>query len=162
MGLRWEEAFSDAILPSMRGVVLRTSFVLGRTGGALPTLKRLVRFGLGGKAGNGQQGISWIHESDMNRLIAHALSNQDFEGMVIATAPNPVSNAQFMRTLRRAMGVPIGMPSLALLVRLGAPVIGTDPELVLCGRYIVSKRLDEEGFLFDYPELEAALEDLVS
>ena len=70
VGQAWEEAYARAALPQMRQVILRTSFVLGRSGGALPRLTTLARWGLGGKVGDGRQGISWIHEQDMNRLFA--------------------------------------------------------------------------------------------
>jgi hypothetical protein len=161
VGAAWEEAFAEAVLPEMRQVVLRTSFVLGRSGGALPRLERLARWWLGGRSGHGRQGMSWIHERDMNRLFEQALTDQSMRGAYMATAPNPVSNAVFMRELRRAVGRSIGLPAPAWLVRLGAPlVMRTDSELALYGRYCVSKRLREEGFEFDFPLLVEALRDL--
>ena len=161
VGEAWETAFAEAVLPEMRGVVLRTSFVLGRGGGALGRLVRLARFGLGGTVGHGRQGISWIHATDMNRLFDRALHDEAMSGAYIATAPNPVSNAVFMRELRRAIGMPIGLPAPAPLVRLGAPLImRTDPELALYGRYCVSRRLREEGFDFEFPTVRDALSDL--
>lgn len=161
VGRAWEEAFAAAALPDMRRVILRTSFVLGRAGGALPRLARLARWGLGGKSGHGRQGMSWIHERDMNRLFVRAITDETMTGVYIATAPNPVSNATFMRELRRALGQPIGLPAASWMVRLGAPlVMRTDPELALYGRYCVSRRLREEGFEFHFPELRPALEDL--
>ncbi len=160
VGLRWEEAFAESIPPSVRGVILRTSFVLGRSGGALSTLKRLVRSGLGGKVGHGRQGISWIHESDMNQLFEQAISNNGFQGMYVASAPKPVSNATFMKTLRRSLAIPIGLPTPGILVRIGAPLIGTDPDLALYGRFVVSQRLKDQGFRFAFPDVKTALEDL--
>jgi uncharacterized protein (TIGR01777 family) len=160
VGEAWEEAHEHALLSGMRSVVLRTSFVLGRGGGALPNLARLARVGLGGKVGGGRQGISWIHERDMNRLFERAISDERMKGAYIATAPNPVPNVAFMRALRRALRMPVGLPAAAWMVRLGAPVLGTDPELALFGRYCISRRLGEEGFVFDFPEIEAAFRDL--
>jgi hypothetical protein len=98
VGQAWEEAFAAAVLPEMRQVILRTSFVIGRSGGAIPRLARLVRWGLGGKVGHGRQGMSWIHEHDMNRLFAQAIADETMAGAYIATAPNPVSNAIIQRT----------------------------------------------------------------
>jgi uncharacterized protein (TIGR01777 family) len=159
----WEEAFEHAALPQMRRVVLRTSFVLGRSGGALPRLAKLARLGLGGTLGHGRQGMSWLHELDMNRLFERALTDPTMLGAYIATAPNPVSNAEFMRELRRALRAPIGLPAAAWMVRIGAPLLlRTDPELALYGRYCVSRRLREEGFEFRFPRLDAALEDLTA
>jgi uncharacterized protein (TIGR01777 family) len=161
VGQAWEEAFARAVPSQMRQVILRTSFVLGRTGGALPRLARLVRWGLGGKAGHGHQGISWIHEQDMNRLFVRAIADDGVRGAYLATAPNPVSNAEFMRELRRAIGARFGLPAKRWMVRLGAPLmLRTDPDLALYGRYCVSRRLREEGFEFKFPDLPSALRDL--
>ncbi len=161
VGRAWEEAYARAVLPQMRQVILRTTFVLGRGGGALPRLAGLVRWGLGGKVGHGRQGISWIHEQDMSRLMVRAISDQGMKGAYLATAPNPVSNAEFMRELRRALRAPFGLPAASWMVRLGAPLImRTDPDLALYGRYCVSCRLREEGFDFIFPDLASALHDL--
>ncbi len=161
VGAAWEEAFTRAAPATMRQVILRTSFVLGRSGGALPRLASLTRWGLGGKAGHGRQGISWIHEEDMNRLFAWALFEEGATGAYLATAPNPVSNATFMSELRKAMRIPIGLPATSWMVRLAAPLLlGTDPDLALFGRYCVSRRLREQGFSFRFPDLPEALRDL--
>jgi NAD dependent epimerase/dehydratase family enzyme len=105
--------------------------------------------------------MSWIHERDMNRLFAWAITDERARGAYLATAPHPVSNAEFMRELRRALGVPFGLPAAAWMVRLAAPLLlRTDPELALYGRYCVSRRLREEGFAFELPTLGAALRDL--
>ena len=167
VGRAWEEEFRESVLPSQRGVVLRTSFVIGRDrgagGGALGRLRSLVRFGLGGTVGSGTQGMSWIHELDMNRLVERGLFDPTVRGTYVATAPSPVSQRLFMRTLRRAMKMPIGLPAFSWMVRLGAPlVLRTDPELALYGRYLVSKRLRDEGFDFRFPELRGALDDLLA
>jgi uncharacterized protein (TIGR01777 family) len=202
VGRAWEDAFNTAALPSQRKVMLRTSFVVGRDrgagGGALARLKTLVRLGLGGRVGTGKQGMSWIHEQDLNRLFERAIiplpsrerpgegscaavvrGSPDpappataglnlplmppMQGPYIATAPNPVSQLEFMRELRRAMHIPIALPATAWMVRLGAPLLlRTDPELALYGRYLKSSRLETEGFQFRFPELRAALTDLIS
>jgi len=162
VGRAWEETFAEACPDHVRGVVLRTSFVIGRGGGALSRLGFLVRIGLGGKVGHGRQGMSWLHQRDMNRMFERGLNDESMRGVYIATAPNPVSNSEFMGTLRRVMGMPIGLPAFAWQVHLGAPlVLRTDPELALYGRYCVPKRLRDEGFAFDFPDLEPALRDLL-
>ena len=167
IGRAWEEAFDTASLPSQRKVILRTSFVIGRDrgagGGALSRLKKLVRYGLGGRVASGKQGISWIHETDLNRLFERALFDSTMEGVYVATAPNPVSQAFFMRELRKAMRVPIGLPTMAWMVRIGAPLLmRTDPELALYGRYLVSERLRAEYFQFQFVNLNEALVELFS
>ena len=165
IGRAWEKAFAESKLPNQRGVVMRTSFVIGRDrgagAGALGTLGLLARLGLGGRVGRGAQGMSWIHETDLNNLFSKASTDDSMSGMYIASAPNPESQVQFMRTLRRVIGMPLGLPAFEWMVRLGAPlVMRTDPELALYGRYVVSKRLEETGFKFEFPELELALRDL--
>jgi uncharacterized protein len=161
VGQEWERAHTESLTPGIRSFILRTSFVLGRTGGALPRLAGLARFGLGGTVGSGKQGISWIHERDMNRIIHSAITEERYSGPVIATAPNPVSNAEFMSNLRKAMKMPIGLPAFGWMVKLGAQIVlKTDPELALYGRYCVSRRLPELGFQFEFPELPLALKDL--
>lgn len=166
VGREWEAEFSRSILPGQRGVVLRTSFVIGRDRGAgrgaLGRLAPLARLGLGGTVGSGRQGMSWIHEADMNRLFERGLTDPAMEGVYVASSPNPVSNAEFMRCLRRAAPwpkVPLALPAFEWMVRIGAPlVLRTDPEIALYGRYVRSSRLEREGFTFRYPLLRDALD----
>lgn len=165
VGIAWEQEFGEAVLSEQRGVVLRTSFVIGRNrgagGGALSKLVPLARFGLGGTVGSGRQGMSWIHELDMNRLFERGLTDGSMAGVYVASSPNPVSNTEFMRSLRRAIPwpkVPLALPAFTWMVRIGAPlVLRTDPELALYGRYVKSSRLEREGFAFSYPRLPEAL-----
>jgi NAD dependent epimerase/dehydratase family enzyme len=97
----------------------------------------------------------------MNQLFVPAIAHHGMEGVYVATAPNPVSNAVFMRALRNAMGQPIGLPAKAWMARLGAKLLlRTDPDLALYGRYCVSRRLEAEGFSFAFPEIESALRDV--
>lgn len=161
VGRAWEAAYYAAVPPGIRQVILRTSFVLGRGGGAMSKLARLARLGLGGAVGSGRQGMSWIHELDMNRLFERALRDESMQGIFVASAPQPVSNREFMRELRRAVRMPIGLPAPAWMVRLAAPLIlRTDPELALYGRYVVSKRLAPDAFEFRFPRLREAFSDL--
>lgn len=162
----WEEAYRQSVLPSQRQVIFRTSFVIGRDrgagGGALARLAGLARLGLGGTVGSGRQGMSWIHETDLNRLFERALTDEAMQGTYIASSPNPVSNREFMRELRRAVGMPLGLPAPEWLVRIAAPlVLHTDRELALYGRYVVPRRLMEERFEFRFPQLPKALTDLL-
>lgn len=166
VGRAWEDAFHESALPTQRKVILRTSFVIGRDrgagGGAMARLRTLVRLGLGGKVGTGTQGLSWIHETDMNRLFERAITDATMDGLYVASSPNPVSQRQFMRDLRGAMRMPIALPAADWMVRIGARwLLHTDPELALYGRYVVSRRLRGAGFEFRFPELRQALDDLV-
>jgi uncharacterized protein (TIGR01777 family) len=165
VGRAWEEEFRASVLPSQRSAILRTTFVIGRDrgagGGALARLRTLVRLGLGGTVGSGMQGMSWIHETDMNRLFERALKDPTMAGTYIASSPNPVSQRVFMTEMRRAVGIPIGLPAFSWMVRMGATCfLRTDPELALFGRYVVSQRLQDEHFDFRFPQLPEALKDL--
>ena len=163
----WEEEFRASVLPCQRPVILRTSFVIGRDrgagGGALDRLRTVVRLGLGGRIGSGTQGMSWIHETDLNRLFERALTDGRMRGAYIASAPNPVSQHEFMRALRRVIGMPIGLPASSWMVRIGTRwFMRTDPELVLYGRYVVPRRLIDEQFEFQFPELRNALAEILN
>jgi hypothetical protein len=166
VGKAWEEAYRSSVLPSQRQVILRTSFVLGLDrgagGGAFSTLRSLTRYGLGGTVGSGSQGMSWIHEADMNQLFERALLQESMQGMYIASAPYPLAQKEFMKCLRRAMGMPIGLPAFSSMVRFGARwILNTDPDLVLYGRYVVPQRLLSEGYAFTFPTLKEAMADLL-
>jgi uncharacterized protein (TIGR01777 family) len=166
VGRAWEEECRSSALATQRTVIFRTSFVIGHDrgagAGALTRLRVVTRLGLGGPAGSGNQGISWIHERDLNRLFERALTDRTMQGPYIASSPNPVSQRTFMRTLRRTMGIPIGLPAYEWMVRFGAHwLLRTDPELALCGRYVMPKRLLDEQFEFEFGELEDALGNLV-
>jgi uncharacterized protein (TIGR01777 family) len=165
IGQAWEEAFRSSVLASQRQVILRTSFVIGRDrgagGGALARLAGLARLGLGGTVGSGEQGLSWIHEADLNRMFERALTDATMQGAYIASSPNPVSQRVFAGELRRAIGVPFGLPAFAWMVRLAAPLLlRTDADLALYGRYVVSQRLADERFEFQFAQLREALTDL--
>ena len=161
VGEAWEKACKQGVCSGLRQVVLRTSFVLGTSGGAFPKMRTLARLGLGGRVGSGTQGISWIHVDDLTALITRAIENTEMRGVYVATAPHPVSQSEFMRELRLAMGVPIGIPIAEWMIRFGAFwVLRTDPELVLLGRYCFSRRLEDEGHQFLFPKLGEAIGDL--
>ncbi|MFB2118173.1 TIGR01777 family oxidoreductase [Parapedobacter sp. 2B3] len=158
---QWEAAFADANVPATRKVQLRISSVLLSKGGMLDPLVKLVRLGLGGTVGPGNQYVSWIHERDFAKLVGWIITNDSVEGIVHACSPNPVTNKAFMEALRRRLRVSIGIPAPAWAVRLGARVIGTEPQLALDGHRVVSKILRDEDFRFDYPDVAHALDNLL-
>ena len=169
VGQAWEATFANAKLASQRGVVLRTSFVLGRDRGghfgALSMLRRLARLGLGGTVASGSQGMSWIHERDMNEIFTRAICDASMQATYIASSPTPVSQREFMRTLRRYAGglgaVGIAPPAAGWMVKVAAPLLfRTDPELAVYGRYVIPRRLLAEGFAFAFSQLDGALADL--
>jgi len=156
-----ESAFWISDLKDTRRVVLRLGVVLGTEGGALPLLSRLARFFLGGAAGSGRQYLSWIHVDDLNRIIAHILGNPGTEGTYNAVSPMPVTNSEFMRTLRRVFGKPWSPPVPAFMMRAVAFAAGLNSELILTGQRCVPCRLQEAGFQFKFVDLEQALRNLL-
>ncbi len=159
---RWEQRFFDAPVPdTVRRVALRTAIVLGRDGGALVPLRMLTRLGLGGKQGNGRQYFSWLHEADFVGIVEHVMAHEELSGVINVSAPNPVPNAAFMAALRRACGMPVGLPTPAWLLELGAVMIRTETELILKSRWVVPRRLMDSGYGFCFPDVEEAMADLV-
>ncbi|MEL7146435.1 MAG: TIGR01777 family oxidoreductase, partial [Bacteroidota bacterium] len=157
---KWESSFHQFDLPEVRKVVLRIAIVLGRDGGALPVLKKLAQYGLGGKQGSGRQMVSWIHEEDLISIFDFCLQNRLVTGTWNVSAPNPVCNHDFMAAVRKYMEVPFGIPSPEILLKLGAGVIGTESELVLKSRFVIPAKLMETSFSFQYDCIDAALADL--
>lgn len=158
----WEKTFFEFNLPATRQVVLRMAIVLGKDGGVLMPLKRLVRFGLGGKQGKGNQMFSWIHIEDMFGIIQYLVEHKELSGVINTAAPNPVNNKTLMQLLRKNMNARIGLPSPAWLLEFGAALINTETELILKSRWVVPERLLQSGFQFKYPMLEDALEIILN
>ena len=157
----WERAFDEANTPNTRKVKLRSAMTMSPDqGGVFDTLLRLVRFGLGGRAGDGRQYVSWIHEEDFIRAIYWLIQRHDIDGAVNLSAPEPLPNAEFMRVLREAWGVRIGLPATEWMLEIGALLIRTETELILKSRCVSPGRLLHEGFQFQYPNWPAALKEL--
>ncbi|MGD1087684.1 MAG: TIGR01777 family oxidoreductase, partial [Verrucomicrobiota bacterium] len=124
---RWEAAFSSARTPKTRQVLLRIGFVLGCDGGALPVLSKLTKWFLGGTVGSGKQFISWIHLADLTQMFMSAIENENLSGTFNATAADPVTNAEFMRELRRALHRPWSPPAPVWAVKLSSRLMKSEP-----------------------------------
>ena len=162
VGKKWEAAYHESTLKTTRKIVLRTGFVLDKSGGAFVKLKQIVKLGLGGKVGSGKQGMSWIHMEDLNRFVEQAFFDKTIEGIYNLSAPNPVNNSVFMRSLRKHLKMPIGLSvPLFMLKRSAKLFFKTDYELLVYGRFVTSKRLEAEKFQFKYPDLDSALNTLI-
>jgi uncharacterized protein (TIGR01777 family) len=161
---KWEETLSEAATPStVRKVALRSAMVFGAgSGGVFEAFHRIVRLGLGGTLGRGDQFVSWVHADDFARSIQWILDHPDLSGPVNVASPNPVPNAQFMRTLREVSNQPIGLPAAEWMLEIGAFFLRTETELLLKSRRAVPTRLVDSGFDFRYPELRGALEQIVT
>jgi len=159
---RWERAFFAANTPSTRKIALRSAMVMSaRHGGTFDLLLRLVRFGLGGKAGFGKQYVSWIHEDDFVRALDYFIEHEEFEGPVNVASPNPIPNEEFMRSLRNAWGNKVGFPASNWMLEIGAVFLRTETELILKSRRVVPGFLLTSGFEFQFPEWRSAAENLV-
>ena len=157
----WERTFDECSTPSTRKIILRTSIVLGKEGGAIKELLPLVKLGLGGKNGSGKQYISWVYEEDMKRIIYFLLKNKNSKGVYNIVSTTPIRNALFMKKIRNAVGISIGLPATKWMIEIGTFFMRTESELVLKSRKVVPRRLVEEGFEFDFEDLEEVLEKIV-
>jgi uncharacterized protein (TIGR01777 family) len=156
----WERALNEARTPATRKVALRITLVLGAEGGVFPVLRRLARFGLGGRMGSGKQFVSWIHVEDFCRAIEWLSARDDLSGPVNLAAPNPLPNREMMRLLRETCGVPFGLPATDWMLEIGAFFLRTETELILKSRRVVPGRLLASGFQFQFPKLDEALKNL--
>jgi hypothetical protein len=157
---QWEDAFRAVNAPKTRKVLLRIGFVLGRDGGALPVLKKLTEWFLGGRVGSGRQFISWIHIADLTQMFVEAIEHEELSAAFNAVAPNPATNAEFMRELRRVLHRPWSPPAPEWAVKFGARLMKSEPSLALAGGRVAPKRFLEAGFKFRFSNLREALENL--
>jgi uncharacterized protein (TIGR01777 family) len=137
-------------------VLVRTGIVLDRHAGALPKMAMPFRFFVGGPLGSGCQYISWIHRADWTGMVRWALGNDAVTGPLNATAPNPVTNREFARTLGRTLGRPALLPAPAFALRL---ILGEMAEAVLTGQRVLPEKALARGFMFRYPTLDGALRE---
>ncbi|WP_375422976.1 epimerase [uncultured Friedmanniella sp.] len=183
----WEHAFISGGLPRTRRVAMRMAIVLGN-GPALQMLARAARFGLGGAqldgrwfphrryrgigpdatpaapphgATHGEQKFSWIHVDDLVAAVAFLDEHDELSGPVNLAAPGTSTNVELMRELRRAVHAPFGLPAPRWLLEPGMLVLRQESELVLKSRWAVPEKLLDAGFTFRWPELPAAVADLV-
>lgn len=159
----WEEAALAAKPAWTRLVLLRSAMVMSPDpGGVFATLSRLVKIGLGGKHGDGRQYISWIHETDFVRAIELLIANDSVHGPVNLSAPNPLPDADFMTALRKAWGIPIGLPATNWMLEIGTFFLRTETELILKSRRVTPGLLAASGFKFEYSDWPAAAKALVT
>jgi hypothetical protein len=157
----WERACTAAVVPHTRRVLMRSAMVMSPDrGGIFDTLLGLVRRGLGGKAADGRQYMSWIHDQDFIRAVQFLIGDASISGPVNLAAPSPLPNADFMRALRGVWGTPFGLPAARWMLTLGAYFMRTETELVLKSRRVVPGRLAALGFKFAFPTWPEAAADL--
>lgn len=157
----WERTVAAAETPRTRKVILRAAVILSPDrGGIFDTLLGLVRRGLGGRSGDGRQYVSWVHDRDFVRAIDWLIAHDQVDGAVNVAAPNPVPNDAFMRALRDAWGIRLGLPASRWMLELGAVFLRTETELVLKSRRVVPAVLSRRGFRFEFPTWPEAARDL--
>ena len=155
----WESATEPAEAAGIRVVNLRFGVILSANGGALARMLLPFRLGLGGRIGSGRQYMPWLTLEDAVGIIRHALASQDLHGPVNAVAPQPVTNAEFTRTLGGALGRPTLFPMPAFVARLALGEMAD--ALLLASARVIPGRLKTGGYAFAHPELEPALRHLL-
>lgn len=155
--VQWEEATRPVEEAGVRRVIARSAVVLDTHGGLFPLMALPVRLGFGGRLGNGRQGVPWIHIQDEVEAFRFLLENRKAAGPFNLIAPQPTSNAEFMRAVARALRRPYWFPTPAILLRAA---LGEMSTLILDGRYSRPRRLEELGYKFRYPTIDAALGNL--
>jgi uncharacterized protein (TIGR01777 family) len=163
VGKEWEGALEEAQTSGTRKVAMRMAMVLGMgKNSVFPVLRRLVRFGLGGKMGSGEQYVSWMHVVDYCRAVEWLINHDNLCGPVNLVSPNPVPNREMMRILREVCRVPFGLPATEWMLEVGAFLLRTETELIIKSRRVIPGRLLESGFQFQFPSLKGAFEDLMA
>lgn len=157
----WEQAALETKTPHTRKVLMRAAIVMSPDpGGPFEVLLGLVRRGLGGAVGDGRQYMSWIHDADLGRAVRWLIDHDELSGPVNLAAPHPLPNAEFMRTLRTACGMRIGLPATRWMLEFGTFLMRTESELVLKSRRVIPGRLLDSGFRFQFPTWPEAAADL--
>jgi uncharacterized protein (TIGR01777 family) len=154
----WEKSADEAESLGIRVVKLRTGIVLGRGGGMLAQMLPVFRMGVGGRLGSGRQWMSWIHLDDMVNLIQFAIGQPPLRGVVNATSPNPVRNADFADVLARVLRRPSLLAAPVWVLRM---LFGEMAQVMLSSQRILPRAASDAGFEFRFPDLALALKDLL-
>ena len=155
----WEAAATAAAAAGIRVVLPRIAPVLGRDGGALAKMLGPFRWGLGGRLGSGRQWMPWIHIDDLVQLFLFLESHETLSGPVNASAPQPVTNADFTAALGQALHRPTIVPVPKSLLRL---VLGEAAQVLLASQRVVPNVASRAGFEFQYRLLDEALKQILS
>ena len=154
----WEQAARPVSRQGVRLCLIRTGIVLGRDGGMLKQLLPLYKLGLGAKMGEGNQWLSWVHIDDMVAILVRALETPGIEGLFNACAPAPVTQSEFHRKLGGKLHRPVMLKVPATALRIG---LGELSGMLLGGQRVYPRRLEQQGFIFRYPDLDSALDHLI-
>jgi uncharacterized protein len=158
---KWEETFFKTATPHTLKTAIRTAIVLGKKGGAWIPLKRLAKMGFGGKQGDGEQFMSWVHETDFARSIEFIISTK-MDGIVNIVSSQPIKNKIFMKILCDTLNMPLRIPNPKPMLEIGAFLIGTETELVIKSRNVIPRRLLEKGYVHRVDNIKQAFQELLS
>ncbi len=155
---QWEAAAEPVREHAVRLCILRTGLVIGKDGGFVKRMLLPFKLGLGGRLGDGKQWMSWIHKDDLIAIIELLLTSSDLEGNFNATAPEPVTNAEFSLCLAKNLKRPAIFPVPAIVLRL---LLGEMSQLLLGGQKVIPERLTEQKFHFQFESLNSALKAIL-
>jgi uncharacterized protein (TIGR01777 family) len=154
---KWEAAFNEQMIPGIRKIALRITVVLGKNGGVMSYYTNLAKFGLGGIQGDGRQYFSWVHEDDLIGAIDFLADNKELDGAFNIASPYPIQNHELMRTTRKVIGVPFGLPASKWMLEIGTRLLQTETELILKSRWVLPAKLQKAGYEFKVPYIEQAI-----
>jgi len=154
----WEKEALRAEEYGVRVVLIRTGVVLGVDGGALAKMLLPFEFGVGGRLGSGRQYMSWIHIDDLIGIMLYARVNVNLRGPINAVAPNPVTNSEFTRTLAKSLHRPAILPAPGIVLKIA---LGEFANALLGSQRVTPEVLQQADYTYIFPELKAALSDLV-
>lgn len=157
---KWESTFFETTDDAIKKVALRISIVFGNEGGVYPVLRKLCKLGIGGKQANGKQMVSWIHTYDFTEFLNWIIKHPNPEKIYNCCAPTPLSNREMMAHFRKKFKPLFSVSQSTWMLKLGAVLLRTEPELVLKSRFVVPAKAIKEGFKFKHEKFEAMLEDL--
>lgn len=154
---KWEEMADKFKLLNLKVTKVRIGIVLSKKGGALPRFGKPIKYGLGTAFGTGKQWQSWIHISDLAHLFIY-IAKKQLSGVYNATAPNPVTQQKLIETCAKVLKRPLWLPNIPeFIVKL---IFGEMSELILSSHRVSSRRIQEKGFIFQYPTIEVAIKDI--
>ncbi len=154
----WEKEARAAEEKGARVAIMRFGVVLGKQGGAIATMKTPFKLGMGGSIGSGKQWFPWIHVDDLVAAILFLIDSSDLSGVFNFTAPDSVRQKEFARALGRAVNRPTFMPTPAFVMK---SLLGEFGQTLLMGQKVIPKALQERGFVFKYPQLKDALQEIL-
>jgi uncharacterized protein (TIGR01777 family) len=158
VAVEWEGEALKAKAKGARVIITRFGIVLGEKGGALGQMIPLFKKFIGGPIGSGKQWFSWVHINDLAEAFAFVIKHPEISGSVNVCAPNPVRNKDLAKALGKVLHRPSFMPAPGFMIKL---VLGEFGSVILEGQRVIPKRLLEKGFIFQYPDIEKALQRIV-